>query len=119
MQSIGTFFLNGCSVLMSQSMISFQNSVLHVHIRPRTFCGSQNSEFRENVVFVIQEPEPERESGLIQDFGARINAAARPSFSGLISSLLFSKPQLHSLLSQEEDSRISRLTDSSVANKSN
>jgi hypothetical protein len=97
---------------MFQSMMSFQNSVLHVHAQRRRFRGSQHSELCEDAVFLIQEPEQEPE--LIQDFGARINAAARPSFSGLISSLFFSKLKLHSLLSQEEDSRVCRLTDSFV-----
>jgi hypothetical protein len=97
-------FLNEYSMLMSQSMISFQNSALHVHVQRRMFSGPQDSEFCEDVVFLIQEPELE----LVDDFGAGINAATRHSFPGLIPSLPLNKPQLYSLLSHEEDSSITR-----------
>jgi hypothetical protein len=97
-----SIFLNGCSMLMSQSMISFQNSALQVYIRRRTFSGPQDSEFCEDMVFLIQEPELE----LTQNFGAGINVATRHSFPGLIPSLPLNKPRLYSLLSHEEDSSI-------------
>jgi hypothetical protein len=55
-QSRGTLFLNGCLMLISQSMMSFQNSALHVHVRRRAFSGPQNSKFCEHVIFLMQKP---------------------------------------------------------------